>query len=256
MKILPTVAVAACLVSLLPSLAAAQRESAPVPGISAQWNSPPPPSPPPPTLPPPNHGGPSAHPGSGNAMPSDDLFLAGPRTYAPRFDRRTNRRDRSRRGSGYSGLALPPFGYSWAVPAADESAPQTVQAPEGRLLLRVAPRSAQILVDGFYVGVVDDFAERGLWLPEGSHRIELNAGGYESNTFDVRIVAGETISYRRELRPTPESPTRQASAPAKPFYVIPRCYAGDSVPRADQLPAGCSTSDLRTVPPRFERVQP
>jgi hypothetical protein len=35
---------------------------------------------------------------------------------------------------------------------------------------------------------------------------------------------------------------------AKTLYVIPRCYAGDKRPSADQLPAGCDLSLLRVIP--------
>jgi hypothetical protein len=39
----------------------------------------------------------------------------------------------------------------------------------------------------------------------------------------------------------------------KPFYVIPRCYAGDTPPRENLLPAGCSTANLRTILPAAGR---
>ena len=41
---------------------------------------------------------------------------------------------------------------------------------------------------------------------------------------------------------------RPPAAP-KTFYVIPRCYAGDVRPRAEQLPPGCLLASLREVPP-------
>ncbi|OFW16753.1 MAG: hypothetical protein A3H29_05935 [Acidobacteria bacterium RIFCSPLOWO2_02_FULL_67_21] len=41
-----------------------------------------------------------------------------------------------------------------------------------------------------------------------------------------------------------------APGPAKTFYVIPGCYAGDRRPAPEWLPAGCDISRLRVVPPR------
>jgi hypothetical protein len=35
----------------------------------------------------------------------------------------------------------------------------------------------------------------------------------------------------------------------KTIYVIPNCYAGDKLPRPDQLRPGCRLSDLRIISP-------
>jgi hypothetical protein len=35
----------------------------------------------------------------------------------------------------------------------------------------------------------------------------------------------------------------------KTLYVIPRCYAGDTPPRPEQLPPGCRLDNLRRVEP-------
>jgi hypothetical protein len=41
----------------------------------------------------------------------------------------------------------------------------------------------------------------------------------------------------------------RAPGPPKTFYVIPRCYAGDVRPTAEELPAGCQLAQLREIPP-------
>lgn len=73
----------------------------------------------------------------------------------------------------------------------------------GSLKLKVKPRSAQVYVDGYFSGVVDDYD--GVWqrlrLRSGAHRIELRAEGYQPSIFDVLLVAGETVTYRGELKP-------------------------------------------------------
>ena len=73
----------------------------------------------------------------------------------------------------------------------------------GRLRLRVEPATAQVYVDGFYMGTVDDFNGSGqdVSLEAGPHRIEIRAPGYETLTFDVKTEPSRTITYRGTLRP-------------------------------------------------------
>jgi hypothetical protein len=72
----------------------------------------------------------------------------------------------------------------------------------GELRLDVSPRHAQVFVDGYYAGVVDDFdgAFQALKLESGAYRIEISAPGYETLTFDVRINPGQDIRYQGNLR--------------------------------------------------------
>jgi hypothetical protein len=72
----------------------------------------------------------------------------------------------------------------------------------GGLKLKVKPRDAQVYVDGYFSGVVDDFdgVLQKLKLRAGAHRVELRADGYQPSIFDVLIVAGETVTYRAELK--------------------------------------------------------
>jgi hypothetical protein len=72
----------------------------------------------------------------------------------------------------------------------------------GGLKLKVKPRHAQVYVDGYFSGVVDDFdgVFQKLKLRAGAHRIELRADGYQPSLFDVLVVAGETVTYRADLQ--------------------------------------------------------
>lgn len=72
----------------------------------------------------------------------------------------------------------------------------------GELRLDVSPRHAQVFVDGYYAGVVDDFdgAFQALKLTSGAYRIDISAPGYETLTFDVRIDPGRDVRYRGDLR--------------------------------------------------------
>ena len=95
------------------------------------------------------------------------------------------------------------------------------------------------------LGTVADFQDRGLWLESGPHRIELRADGYQTEAFDVRIDEDRSAEYRRDLTRSSarsDAPRIVASNP-KTFYVIPGCYAGDTPPQKNRLPAGCSTNE-------------
>lgn len=196
---------------------------------------------------------PSASPIGPFASPSPldrDVFQAGPRTYAPRYSR-----SRGFFYGGYgAGYVTDPFGY---ISQPDSSAPaldrymRAGDNPEGYLRLEVEPDSAQVFVDGLYAGTVSDFRRGGgRTLDAGPHRIEFRAEGYDSQSVELQVRANDVLSYRGALNRRDDRPQlRAAAAPPKTFYVIPRCYAGTSRPRADQLPAGCRVSDVREVPP-------
>ena len=73
----------------------------------------------------------------------------------------------------------------------------------GSLRLKINPKQAEIFVDGYYVGVVDNFdgAFQKLGIEAGSHKIELKAEGFETAEFEVLITPGETVTYKGELKP-------------------------------------------------------
>ena len=87
----------------------------------------------------------------------------------------------------------PPPGYLSAVPG----------RPYGGVRIQGAPRDAEVFADGYYMGVVDDFdgTFQHMNLEAGPHHVEIRAGGLEPVTFDVNVVAGETITYRADMRP-------------------------------------------------------
>ena len=75
----------------------------------------------------------------------------------------------------------------------------------GGLRLKVKPREAEVFVDGYFAGVVDDFdgAFQQLNLDVGPHRIELRAAGYETISFEIRTQPDEKINYQAKLKPVP-----------------------------------------------------
>jgi hypothetical protein len=125
------------------------------------------------------------------------------------------------------------------VPAPESRPIEQPPAP-GRLILDVEPDTAQVFADGYYVGVPDDFgAARGGGLIEaGPHRIDISATGYEPVTLDLRVTAGQSMTYRAVLKPNPPS----VSVAPTTFYLIPGCYMGNVPPKDAHLPATCDVA--------------
>jgi hypothetical protein len=72
----------------------------------------------------------------------------------------------------------------------------------GEVRLSVTPRSADVYVDGYFAGRVDDFdgVLQALKLESGAHHIQIVAPGYLPLDFDVRLNPGQKITYRGDLR--------------------------------------------------------
>jgi len=71
----------------------------------------------------------------------------------------------------------------------------------GSIRLRVKPSNADVYVDGYYAGVVDDFDGpfQRLHLEPGPHHVEIRAADFTTLSVDVWITEGLTINYRGEL---------------------------------------------------------
>jgi hypothetical protein len=71
----------------------------------------------------------------------------------------------------------------------------------GELRIDVEPRDAEVYVDGYYAGRVDDFdgTFQALRLEEGGHKIEVVKPGYETLVFDVHIQPHRKTTYRGDL---------------------------------------------------------
>jgi hypothetical protein len=71
----------------------------------------------------------------------------------------------------------------------------------GSLRLKVTPRTASVYVDGYYVGMVDEFDGIFQRLPiePGPYTIEIRADGYQTLTFDVRVLPDRTTTLEADL---------------------------------------------------------
>src|SRR5436190_8862027 len=109
-------------------------------------------------------------------------------------------------GYGYGGLYggyYDPWYDPWygAYPGYSGGS-QTTYNDEGGLRLKIKPKNAEVYVDGYFTGTVDEFDGmfQKLHLDSGVHRIEVRAAGFETLTFEVRISADHTTTYQGEMR--------------------------------------------------------
>ena len=94
--------------------------------------------------------------------------------------------------------------YWWAPSSVDQAfiAPPALTASDsgstGGLQLDVEPRRALVYVDGWFVGVVDEFSGyyHHLDLGAGPHRIDLVASDYDPLFVAVVVSPGRTTTYR------------------------------------------------------------
>ncbi|MBI3491315.1 MAG: PEGA domain-containing protein, partial [Acidobacteria bacterium] len=123
--------------------------------------------------------------------------------------------------------------------------------------IEVKPKEAEVYVDGYYAGIVDDFdgVFQRLRVPPGEHDIELYFDGYRTvhqkvyltpdNTFKIkytmeRLAAGET----QEPRPQPVNPPMPpVGAQPVPGQAVP----GQPVPMP---PQGRGPIGRRLPPPQ------
>jgi hypothetical protein len=92
-------------------------------------------------------------------------------------------------GYGYDGYGYAaPLGYRGSV--------------YGGVRIQGASRNAEVYVDGYYAGIVDDFdgAFQRLELDSGAHEIEIRAPGLPPLTYDVNVEPGQTITIHANVR--------------------------------------------------------
>lgn len=76
--------------------------------------------------------------------------------------------------------------------------------PRGTLRLNGEPSDALLDVDDTHLGPVGMFAEKGLLLKPGAHRVVVRRDGYFPEYRLVEIEAGEIEILSISLRPLPE----------------------------------------------------
>jgi PEGA domain-containing protein len=110
-------------------------------------------------------------------------------------------------GWNYSGdYAAPAAGPDAVIAAPGSETAQPGQGPAqgqyGGLSFQITPATAQVYVDGVYVGTVGQFSAttQPLTLTPQRHHIELRADGYQAMTFDVDVAPGQVIPYQGTMQ--------------------------------------------------------
>jgi len=130
---------------------------------------------------------------------------------------------------GYYGYPYGPYPYPYPYPYYSFD-------PGSSVRVEVKPKEAEVYVDGYYAGVVNDFDGVFQRLPvyPGEHEIELYLDGYRAVKQKVYTAAGRTFKLKYEMaklgpgeqaepRPEPPAPppTPQAGAPSAPPQAPP-----------------------------------
>jgi hypothetical protein len=99
---------------------------------------------------------------------------------------------------GYYGYPYGYYGYPYAYgaygyPYAGYGYARAVY--EGGVRIEDAPRDAQVFVDGYYAGVVDDFdgVFQRLDMQPGPHQVEIRIPGRPPLQYDVNVQPGQTL---------------------------------------------------------------
>lgn len=85
----------------------------------------------------------------------------------------------------------PPYGY---LPVYDRT---------GSARLQVTPREAEVYVDGYFVGIVDDYdgTFQRLHVEAGEHELQLYLEGYRTFRQKVRFTPGTTLRITHAMEP-------------------------------------------------------
>ncbi|HUK33102.1 MAG TPA: PEGA domain-containing protein [Vicinamibacterales bacterium] len=95
--------------------------------------------------------------------------------------------------------ALPPGVEEGAAPP-----PFDLSASPGDVKFDVTPNTAEIDLDGFYAGIVNDFnGSQHLQVAAGRHHVSLKAPGYETIDVELSIASDQTITYRATMKKSP-----------------------------------------------------
>lgn len=155
---------------------------------------------------------------------------------------------------GYGGGYWGPWGYPYAYPYGYPY--YGYYDNTGSARLQITPRNAQVYVDGYFVGLVDEFD--GSWqrlrVEIGEHDLQVYLDGHQTFTQRVLFTRGQTIRLQHVMQPlgpgeSAEKPSPNPAAvrppdPGRPPMPSPR-YRQD-----DRSEFG--TMSLRVNPPDAE----
>ena len=132
---------------------------------------------------------------------------------------------------GYGAYGYPYYGYPYAYPYYGG-----FYDPSSSVRLQVTPREAEVYVDGYFAGMVDNFdgTFQRLRVAPGDHEIQLFMPGHRSFSQKVYLQPGGSFNVRHMMEPLgagePE-PTRPV-APPRSSSVRPEPYGRPDRPNS------------------------
>jgi len=133
--------------------------------------------------------------------------------------------------------------------------------PDSAVRLEVTPREAEVYVDGYYAGIVDDFdgVFQRLRLPSGGHDITVYRDGFRAFTQRVYLTPDSTFKIKHtmeplgpgeiaEARPIPTNPPQTAVDPEQPAPARGRIGRRAPLPPNGPFPRG-GPPQPRPLPP-------
>jgi hypothetical protein len=161
--------------------------------------------------------------------------------------------------------------FGWAIPSQAQIVypfPRYGNTrPDSSVRLEVTPSDAEVYIDGYYAGVVDDFDGwlQRLRVEPGQHEITIYRDGFRAFRQSVYLTRDRTFKIKRQLdklpageagEPRPTPALRPAGT--QPPVPLPRGRRGDpSGPPPKTPPAGTTAGADRAANGRLTiRVQP
>jgi hypothetical protein len=144
----------------------------------------------------------------------------------------------------------PWYGYQYPYPMRPYGYGYRNYEPEASVRLEVKPKDAEVYVDGYYAGVVDDFdgTFQRLRVEPGEHEIELWFDGYKTVRQKVYLPQDKTFRIKYEME---RLAAGQATEP-KPQPIDPpeAGNQGRRQPPPMQQPMGRGPTTRRMPPPQ------
>jgi PEGA domain-containing protein len=128
---------------------------------------------------------------------------------------------------GFYGQYYPPYGYGYD--------------PTGSARIDIKPREAEVYVDGYLVGTVDDFDGwlQRLHVPYGEHEIQIYLQGYRTIREKVLFRPGATLKLSSAMEPLPAGEAQEPRpAPAEGVRQpsLQRRYPSEEMPQGPSSP--------------------
>lgn len=146
-------------------------------------------------------------------------------------------------------FADPWYGYQYPYPMRPYGYGYRPYEPDASVRFEVKPREAEVYIDGYYAGIVDDFdgAFQRLHVEPGEHEIDLWLDGYRTVTQKVYLTQDNTFRVKYQMeRLGPGEPPAPKPQPVDPPQTgnQPRVQPPPPMQPLGRGPAG------RRMPPR------